>query len=427
MRIRRTASLAGGLSRREKLRLVSLCAMLVFVLVAIRWSSRPDSWYWLTGQPSERGGEEKVGSGSLTEVPPGTPDSSHASVKLDRHHSQPSRFNKTVSSGASHKKPPSSQQSVGGRLPLKSEEEAGSSRQGTSSDSVSSASKKRRFEKESLGKPGNSALPFDSQSKTEDRRSATELTKLLAKVKDDTLGIRHFEQQAYERLLVELRKKDTAGQRAVCPDYTVLMLEPDQFRGKLVRFDGLLRRLVAFRPEPNRVGLNRLFEAWVFVEGRAGQPCRVVCLEPPQGVKEALRVQPPLPVRVVGFFFKRFGYVDAEGRLATAPLILARRLRVLSVQSMYERGNVSWWLGVGLLTLTGLAAVFVVWFFYGERRFRRTVLKRVVTVSEENVTALEPPEVIEGPDEVLFVPKEPPAPSPPAGVKDLFLDEDGNT
>lgn len=348
------------LTRRERFRLVSLVVLLVLVLVAIRWASRPSSWYWLTG-PGD-GASRLVEPQPSTRSEPPAPDSSQATLKLARR--------------------------PGEERP---------DRRGSKSGRPDSASKPEP------SKAARGAERLNEPAETRD------LASLLALVRDDTLGVRHAEQPAYEALLARLRhaapsrRKGDAVER---PDYTVLMLEPHRFRGRLVRLDGQLRRLLSFRSNAESVAGGRLWEAWVFVDGDADQPCRVVCLAPPEGVPESLDVRPPVPVRVTGLFFKRFAYPTAGGQLASAPLVLTDRLTVVRRRSMYDEGRVAWWLG-GLLIGVGVLAVWAVWVTRrSERRFRQAVLRRLVELAElpsdsaavwPDDGTTQPPEPEEGP------------------------------
>jgi len=205
--------------------------------------------------------------------------------------------------------------------------------------------------------------------------------RVLAGVSDGALGIRRSEKQAYERLLAKARDLPRAElQRAVRTgaDYTVLMLEPESFRGSVVQVVGDLRRLLKFRAAENPYGLTDLYEAWVFTQDSGSRPYRVVCSRIAEGIPEGMTVNPPIRVRATGYFFKLFSYATPDGRIQSAPLILAGDLyrEASSPASPYGR-RVAWWFGGAGIALAAILALLVWRQMSGDSQFRNQHLRRL--------------------------------------------------
>lgn len=149
---------------------------------------------------------------------------------------------------------------------------------------------------------------------------------LLDQVRDNTLGIRHYEADAFYTLLDHVRRiPQAAMEQAVIRDalYVNLMTDPAKYRGELVQVVGELWRCYELPVPPNRYGIERLYEGWVFTPDSGTHPYRIVTTQLGEGIRvgENLRT----PVRLIGYFFKREGYETPAG-LHVAPTILAKRI-----------------------------------------------------------------------------------------------------
>lgn len=206
---------------------------------------------------------------------------------------------------------------------------------------------------------------------------------LLAGVRDNTLGVRHDEAEAFYRILAHAR--DLPAQtmtQAARTDlvYTHLMVEPDRYRGELVTVVGDARRITEFTAGPNHSGIERLYEAWVFTADSGTHPFRVVFTRLPKDVHPAESLD--LPVRVTGYFFKREGY-NTPGGLHVAPVLLAKRLQRNSVEAMptHAASLTPYLLGAVLLVGGGLGVM--LWRFRsGDRRFRREQLQSLLAPAQ---------------------------------------------
>ena len=212
------------------------------------------------------------------------------------------------------------------------------------------------------------------------RRSTRFNKRTLASVKDNTLGIRRDEADAYYRLLDHVNHVSPADlERAAVPEvqYINLMTEPDRFRGEPVTIQGDLWRLYEFEAGPNDRGLTTLYEAWIFTGDSSNHPYRVVCTSLPHTLTpgENIRRQ---QVRVTGYFFKREGYPTQDG-MHVAPTLLAptvtpfrpaHAIPLTDAMTPYLTGIVT---AVGLALLVTLLALTL-----GDRRIKRIARQRLL-------------------------------------------------
>ena len=169
--------------------------------------------------------------------------------------------------------------------------------------------------------------PVDPELEQELARREVKFNKsILRRVKDNTIGIRRDEADAYYRLLYHARKVpidelELAGATDV--QYINLMTEPDRFRGEPVTIHGDLWRLYEFEAGPNTLGLKALYEAWIFTSDSEKNPYRVIFTTLPKELEPGVNLRKQ--VRVTGYFFKREGYASSGG-MHVAPTLLAQRI-----------------------------------------------------------------------------------------------------
>ncbi len=195
----------------------------------------------------------------------------------------------------------------------------------------------------------------------------------LTGVKDNTVGIRQHEAEAYYRVLAKakstpLRELQAGAVRDAL--YVNLMSAPDDYRGKPVTMIGELRKLSEFPAPPNDYGLDRLYDAWILTADSGTNPIRVVAsslapeLKPDESIGQA--------VKVTGYFFKREGYETVERRLHVAPTLLAGSLSpYMSPQAPPPVEHVVPWM-MGLFAAIGMAMLAtVIGFAVSDRRGAR--------------------------------------------------------
>jgi hypothetical protein len=214
----------------------------------------------------------------------------------------------------------------------------------------------------------------------------------LADVQDNMFGIRRAEKDSHDRLLALARNcsLDILEQSANWDvDFTVLMLESERFRGKLVGIEGDLRRLMKFPAAENDYGLADLYEAWVFTRSSGSNPYRVVCTSVPEGLPQGMTIDPAVRVRVAGYFFKRYGYATADGRIHAAPVVLASSPRRMPTPLATVRETDSVPFILGILVPFGLVVGFALWRFrVSDKRFRRQHLKHLPEGPSDAIASL---------------------------------------
>ena len=144
------------------------------------------------------------------------------------------------------------------------------------------------------------------------QRLETHLDKsILRRVKDNELGIRRDEADAYYRVLEHARRMPTRDlERSGATDvlYINLMTQPDRFRGDPITIQGDLWRLYEFEAGPNPYGFKTLYEAWIFTGDSSNHPYRVVFSRLPRDLEPGENLRKS--VRATGYFFKREGYAS---------------------------------------------------------------------------------------------------------------------
>lgn len=117
------------------------------------------------------------------------------------------------------------------------------------------------------------------------------------------------------------------------PNRNDLMNRPAQWRGKVVKLHGHVRRLRALPPDPElqKFGLGPLFEAWVFQDQYGAHPVCLLVTSLPPGLKPAEDLDEE--VSFAGFFYKVYRYASAQTKEGDrvqrdAPLLMGPGLRL---------------------------------------------------------------------------------------------------
>ena len=200
---------------------------------------------------------------------------------------------------------------------------------------------------------------------------------ILHRVKDNTIGVRRDEAEAYYRLLYHARKVPTEQlERAGATDvqYINLMMQPERYRGEPVTIHGDLWRLYELEAGPNNLGLKILYEAWIFTADSDKNPYRVVFTSLPRELEPGVNLRKP--VRVTGYFFKREGYASGGG-VHVAPTLLAQRIIPFRPPGAPPSTDAIVPYMIGLISAVGLAfLVTLVSFAISDRRAARVALQR---------------------------------------------------
>jgi hypothetical protein len=223
-----------------------------------------------------------------------------------------------------------------------------------------------------------SALPVDTES-------ASKVPALvnLESVKDETPVRSGEEGLAFCEALVKAHKtSNEAFQNSATRGltYANLFLEPTLHRGKVVHFEGRLKRLVRFEPpeETKLDGVTDQYEGWMFNPDTLGaNPVCVVFTDLPAGLEPGDK----LDVRVGfdGYFFKKYRYKGAD-TLRDAPLLIGHTIIVKQIPAKAdaeEGGLFSSFIAVIFMVLLGcvffLAFALTMWY----RRSDQQVQQRV--------------------------------------------------
>ena len=235
--------------------------------------------------------------------------------------------------------------------------------------------------------------------------------RLMATVKDNTIGVRFEEREAYLRVLrlaseVPLRRQEQfaaeirSERRALDPHYkrrrpedfpqfVDLFTHSEFYRGRPVTLHGVMRKLTKFELGQNSVGLDQAYEGWVYTKDSQKNPAVVVFTSKDDRLPVSGDIQEE--VEFTGYFFKMYGY-DAQDITRKAPMILAGEVRWTPhpYKAVYKPWGIQWY------ALTGLATLLAFYLFW---------------LANRKEMPPRPPLEIE-PDFTHFPPREHPAPDP---------------
>src|SRR5258708_24628470 len=114
---------------------------------------------------------------------------------------------------------------------------------------------------------------------------------------------------------------------------TNLLSDPHRFRGEVIHLEGRLR-LVEKLPAPllvSYLGINEVYEAWIFEQGYGANATCLLLTELPKGLMPG--PQNDVPVAFDGYFFKIYRYKSRDRSKASqereAPLCIGRTLTLL--------------------------------------------------------------------------------------------------
>ncbi|MFI4873704.1 MAG: hypothetical protein ACIALR_00075, partial [Blastopirellula sp. JB062] len=147
---------------------------------------------------------------------------------------------------------------------------------------------------------------------------------LLAEIRDDTV-FRQAEFAAWRDIFLTLQKMPgdaLTPAQAEPVQFAQLYRQPDEYRGKLVAISGVIKRVVRVEAEREEIGVDHLWQIWLF-SGADANPTVIYSLELPDQFPVGLKIDQP--ATAVGVFFKRWIY-KGEGGVYTAPLLLSKNL-----------------------------------------------------------------------------------------------------
>ncbi len=154
---------------------------------------------------------------------------------------------------------------------------------------------------------------------------------LLAPITDGWFGIRKHEAPAFYKIIAKARdipltKLEKTGDPKV--DYTVLMLDSVQFRGRLLTVEGTIRMIesvsVAGDPIATEQGLDHYYVAWMWTESSGNSPYRLIATSLPEDMPPGRDLE--IPAKFTGYFFKKEGYKTGAG-FHVAPVLIGKHIR----------------------------------------------------------------------------------------------------
>lgn len=219
-------------------------------------------------------------------------------------------------------------------------------------------------------------LDFDAETSLD--HGETIHPELMETVKDNTIGVRYEEREAYLRVLrlaqeVPLRQQErfaaqirsrreasasySSRRPKDFPQFVDLFAHPDIYRGRPVTLHGVMRKLTKFEVGKNSLDLDQLYEGWVYPPDGQGNPAVVVFSSKDDRLPVSGDIQEE--VRFTGYFFKMYGY-DAQDTARKAPLIIAGEVEWVphSYRPAYHDMNAGWY---GVITLAFLIGCYLVW------------------------------------------------------------------
>jgi hypothetical protein len=177
----------------------------------------------------------------------------------------------------------------------------------------------------------------------------------LARVRDDTF-FREADMDAWLQIWLTLREAGPEGlARVSAPrvSFAELFGQPRSFRGRLVRFKGVLRRVEPLRAPPNNYGVDEYWQGWLEPASGPAAPIVLQFLDLPAGMPVGMKIHEA--VDVTGYFFKRYAY-NAADTIRVAPLVMALEPRWMPIRRP-EGGpaSLTGWAVVTILAAVGIA------------------------------------------------------------------------
>jgi hypothetical protein len=196
---------------------------------------------------------------------------------------------------------------------------------------------------------------------------------------DKATVIRAFELPAYWRMLNWVESQslaDLRGRSFPSVPFQDIIQHPSKHRGRPVRVELLIRRVVSFEPDGGGKDSRpkKLYELWGWPAASDGWLYVVVAPELPPGFPTGKDIE--VTTTVYGYFFKLQGYQPADAkpnaRPLVAPLIIGRVAPVAVAAADANAGRLMYGLGWSVLVLAIGGAILLVvilgWIITARRR-----------------------------------------------------------
>ena len=149
---------------------------------------------------------------------------------------------------------------------------------------------------------------------------------LLRTVEDNTV-FRAQEKAAWFHLLGLLQNTSPDQLRSYSNGpvtYLQLLRQTDAYRGQVVDVAGTVRRVVKVHAADNQLGIDELWQCWLFLNEGPREPTVVYALQLPASL--AVGDEIAQQVRLQGIVYKRWSFQSGEG-LTAAPVLVATELQ----------------------------------------------------------------------------------------------------
>jgi len=184
----------------------------------------------------------------------------------------------------------------------------------------------------------------------------------------------------------------TAGDDEV--DYTVLMTDSEQFRGRPLSVEGVIRRIdrvtIGAREVEKGYPLEHYYVAWIFTESSGNSPYRLVAVGIPEDMPTGEDIE--VPVKFTGYFFKREGYRSEQG-FHKAPVLIGKQIRwhrpeVATEQLPQDSGLAPYAIGLAVLIAVGISLM--IWRFnVSDKKFGHKHVEHFITASPSAIEELQ--------------------------------------
>jgi hypothetical protein len=225
--------------------------------------------------------------------------------------------------------------------------------------------------------PDHWDVPDQTPASLDDGASLNPL--LLKPLRDNTIGLEYVDRPAYyyglwlcqriepriiaqyarvyrdQRQLAMAKYKNQA--RSTFPQFVDIFQNPADYRGKPVTMQGYFRKLVQYPADENDMGIEHVYEGWIYTEDSQNNPAVVVFTQKPTGLKLGGDITEE--VRFSGYFLKMYGY-SAQDTTRKAPLFVAGTVQWFPARAANERPAVPPWI-YGGMTALGILAVWGLW------------------------------------------------------------------
>lgn len=369
MRIRGAQKPPPYFNRRDQYRMLMLIALLGVTLLAIKTTARPGFWSWMfpPQKPSNAPTETAEGDGDNQASPAAVDHVDHIdhSVLFDRELASDEFLAQT-------------QHDTSRTAPSAPDTET------DDSDASGNGSEDAHVGDPAPAEVSRDVIPLDLKTAELDPA-------FLRGVVDRRVGLRQSEADAYFGLLAKISRLPQsvlADAEVLEANYTVLMTEPEYYRGRLVRLQGVVKRLVGFSAAENPYGVQTLYDVWLFTRDSGNNPIHIRCTEVPRGIPQGLSISKDVEVTVTGYFFRIEGY-ESQGGLHTAPLVLANGLQWHEpVELTRSQKAIVPYVGT-FVALVTLALVVVLWKFRrSDRAYERSHLRELAEPDASGIAEL---------------------------------------